>query len=557
MATVRFFFRSPLCDFAILSTISLPYRTVRESPVLQSALARLGHVVLTLAEHVQLMADIFEFTEHTGVPFNEPVDVIPHPGLDAKLFNDRLERPEVVTRNPGEQVVDRLELKTSVYEVHPGRTEDVHRGSKLSLGEGLVGPEVARRHTPVGQGDLDVEQHGDHVRDEDESDSGVPIGQGLEDEEVTENEPVAGHADEFGRTGPGGGTERFASSREQVAPTEDVQVEPGDGHDRVIRVLLVRNHQLARLVPHIGEIVVRRVRIPELGRAGGKDGDVLGVRVVFGRVGDEVMNVVRRFPPADGESATKVGDEDSDEGIWDKLARDSTVSGVMSGEHDLLPEEPEEHGRGEIVPRTEESDEEREEQGVPDHLLGIVAVSTGVEPLVLDTFMQRLELFGDNALGLDVGRRIFCETFVDPGLDELVDHLIPGLGSGRGRGRRSQNIRGRSRLASYTTTTKSSSLGVIGPLDLALRRRSLCLALIGGRPVSRVLNRVVLAISTRSRARRTARSITAVVCSKLSKDTSPSGRQEVFPVSVDSADTVGRHPFQGGFRVVTARSRGA
>jgi hypothetical protein len=28
-------------------------------------------------------------------------------------------------------------------------------------------------------------------------------------------------------------------------------------------------------------------------------------------------------------------------------------------------------------------------------------------------------------------------------------------------------------------------------------------------------------------------------------------------VSVDSADTVGRHPFQGGFRVVTARSRGA
>lgn len=30
MATVRFFFGSPLCDFAILSTISLPYRTVRE-----------------------------------------------------------------------------------------------------------------------------------------------------------------------------------------------------------------------------------------------------------------------------------------------------------------------------------------------------------------------------------------------------------------------------------------------------------------------------------------------------------------------------------------------
>lgn len=137
MATVRFsfFFRSPLCDFAILSTSSVPSQTVRESPVLQSALARLSHVVLTLAEHVQLMADIFEFTEHTGVSLDEPVNVVPHPGLDAKLFDDRLKRPEVVTRNPGEQVVDRLELKTSVNEIHPGRTEDVHRGSKLSLGE--------------------------------------------------------------------------------------------------------------------------------------------------------------------------------------------------------------------------------------------------------------------------------------------------------------------------------------------------------------------------------------------------------------------------------------
>lgn len=116
-------FRDPIDYFP-----AVPNRA-RESPVLQSALARLGHVVLTLAEHVQLMADIFEFTEHTGVPFNEPVDVIPHPGLDAKLFDDRLERPEVVTRNPGEQVVDRLELKASVNEVHPGRTEDVHRSS--------------------------------------------------------------------------------------------------------------------------------------------------------------------------------------------------------------------------------------------------------------------------------------------------------------------------------------------------------------------------------------------------------------------------------------------
>lgn len=135
--------------------------------------------------------------------------------------------------------MDGLELQAAVDEVQPGGTSDVHGGAELFLGKGFAGAEVGGRHGEVGEGDLDVEGHGDDVGDEDEGDAEGPGRDGAEEKEVAEENPVGEHEDDFGGAGPGGGTEVGAAGGEQVRPGEDVEVEAGDAHDGVVGVVLV------------------------------------------------------------------------------------------------------------------------------------------------------------------------------------------------------------------------------------------------------------------------------------------------------------------------------
>ncbi len=56
-----------------------------------------------------------------------------------------------------------LELQATVNEVEPGRAGDIHGGAELLLREGFGIAEVGSRHCEVGEGDLDVQRHGDDV----------------------------------------------------------------------------------------------------------------------------------------------------------------------------------------------------------------------------------------------------------------------------------------------------------------------------------------------------------------------------------------------------------
>jgi hypothetical protein len=51
---------------------------------------------------------------------------------------------------------------------------------------------------------------------------------------------------------------------------------------------------------------------------------------------DQVVHVVAALPPSDGEATAKVGNEDADQGVDDKVLGDGAVTCVVGAEHDLM-----------------------------------------------------------------------------------------------------------------------------------------------------------------------------------------------------------------------------
>ncbi len=168
---------------------------------------------------------------------------------------------------------------------------------------------------------------------------------------------------------------------------------------------MVWDREGGEFVKEVGEVVVGGVQGAEEGRRGGEEGDVLDVRVVFGMVGDEVVDVVAAFPPANGEAAAEVGDEDADEGVGDKVVGDASVAGVVRSEHDLMllsvrwigsdrrwvrwpyPEKAKK-GCGSHVPSRTKGDEEyREQRGISGCFFCILSIPAVVEAFVLDSFV--------------------------------------------------------------------------------------------------------------------------------------------------------------------------
>lgn len=68
-----------------------------------------------------------------------------------------------------------------------------------------------------------------------------------------------------------------------------------------------------------------------------KEWHVLDVGVMLGAVGYDVVDVVVAFPPANGQATEKVGDEDSDTGVYVKVVRYAHVASIVDGEDELMP----------------------------------------------------------------------------------------------------------------------------------------------------------------------------------------------------------------------------
>ena len=254
-----------------------------ENPLMQPALASLGHVLLALHHDLELGADLVQPAQHLLVPVHELEDGVLDARVVAELPHQRLDLAQVMPRHAREEVVAGLELEAAVDEVEPGGAVDVHGGAELALGEGLGVAEHGGGHAPVGQGDLDVQRHGDEVGDEDEGDADGPGGQGEPDQAVAEDVPEGGHHGELGGADPPGLAlaEGAGPRREEVDPREEVEVEARDAHDGVVGEALVGDQGVGDLVPVEGEVVVGRAERLEEGGAGGEEGDVLDVGVVL------------------------------------------------------------------------------------------------------------------------------------------------------------------------------------------------------------------------------------------------------------------------------------
>ena len=121
--------------------------------------------------------------------------------------------------------------------------------------------------------------------------------------------------------------------------TLDVQVEPGNAHDDVVEVVLVRYEEASGSVVDEPLAVVRREELAEDAFVDCEKGKVLNVGVVLDRVANNVVHVVGLFPPSERDAAEGVSERDAPKEILAANVRNGVVADVVSQERELLPKE--------------------------------------------------------------------------------------------------------------------------------------------------------------------------------------------------------------------------
>ena len=129
---------------------------------------------------------------------------------------------------------------------------------------------------------------------------------------------------------------------------------------------------------------------------------MLVVGVVFGGIRDEVVDVVRAFPPAQGQAADGGGDDHADEVVDEEVVRNGHVGGVVRGKDHLRPEPSEEDGAGAVPFDVKKGEHDGEEKSAAAEFPQVRGVVAFVESFGVDVLVQTTVSLDD----LGLGRRV-------------------------------------------------------------------------------------------------------------------------------------------------------
>lgn len=146
--------------------------------------ALLGNRLAALLENTELLCHITKPADDLLIAIVEGKEGVWNASVATELGNVLLGTAKIVARHARVEVVDGLELQTTMEEVKPGRAVDVHGSTQHLLGKGLVNTQVGRGHSEMRQRDLDVQRRRDNMGDHDERKSAAPVWDGLVYHEV-------------------------------------------------------------------------------------------------------------------------------------------------------------------------------------------------------------------------------------------------------------------------------------------------------------------------------------------------------------------------------------
>jgi hypothetical protein len=170
--------------------------------------------------------------------------------------------------------------------------------------------------------------------------------------------------------------------------------------------MLVLDEELGECVVFHDPVVIRAAEAIEESVGDGEKRHMFDVRVVFGGVGHDMVDIVVAFPPADTKTADEIRNNDTDNSINVEIMRDSHVSSIMSGENKLLPHASKEKPRGAVPPVAESIYRKCKEQNIAACFHQICKVIALIQSLGLDAVVQSTVLLDDVVLGLGTERRV-------------------------------------------------------------------------------------------------------------------------------------------------------
>lgn len=179
----------------------------------------------TLLQDTNLLRNVSESTNNLLITIKEREDSIWDTRVTTELKDKFLRATEVMPRDTRVEMVNSLELKTTVEEIQPCWAVHVHGSAEHFLGEGLVHAQISCGHGEVGERDLNVQWRSDHMRDQDEKDTATPVRNGTVKDTVAEPGPEENLSGDLEPAVPPGWAFFRCLAAEEILPAQNVEVE--------------------------------------------------------------------------------------------------------------------------------------------------------------------------------------------------------------------------------------------------------------------------------------------------------------------------------------------